>query len=125
MTLALTLTLTLSGFLSAQALPAQSGQPGAPPPAAAAPIVIGPLAAVPPEVATPRPTAAEVTQVNASFGRFIDSDKSDVQPLLKKYESLMRLREQRLNVAATYTQTVQRRGPRHEGFVQRAQQGDI
>jgi beta-glucosidase len=37
----------------------------------------------------------------------------------------MRLREQRLNVAATYTQTVQRRGARHEGFVQRAQQGGI
>jgi lysophospholipase L1-like esterase len=37
----------------------------------------------------------------------------------------MLLREQRLNVAATYTQTVQRRGPRHEGFVQRAEQGGI
>jgi beta-glucosidase len=35
------------------------------------------------------------------------------------------LQRQRLNVAATYTQTLQRRGVRHEGFVQRAQQGGI
>lgn len=123
--LALLLALTLSGSASAQAPAAQTGQPGAPPPAAAAPIVIGPSAPVPPEVAIPRPTAAEVAQVNALFGRFIDSDKSDTQPLLKKYESLMWLKEQRLNVAATYTQTVQRRLPRHDGFVQRAQQGGI
>jgi lysophospholipase L1-like esterase len=101
--------------------------PAGPPPAAAAvaPPVIGPSAPVPPEVAIPRPTANEVTQVNAVFQRFIDSDGSPAQPLMKKYESLMLLREQRLNVAATYTQTVQRRGPRHEGFVQRAQQGGI
>jgi beta-glucosidase len=100
---------------------AQAGRGGPPP----APVVIGPPAPVPPEVAIPRPTAAEVAQVNAVFQRFIAADKSDTQPLLKKYESLMLLREQRLNVAATYTQTVQRRGPRHEGFVQRAQQGGI
>jgi lysophospholipase L1-like esterase len=97
------------------------GRGGAPP----LPVVIGPSAPVPPEVAIPRPTAEEVTQVNAVFQRFVDADKSAAQPLLKKYEPLMLLREQRLNVAATYTQTVQRRGPRHEGFVQRAQQGGI
>jgi (4-O-methyl)-D-glucuronate---lignin esterase len=102
--------------------PGRQGGPGGPPPA---PIVIGPPAPVPPEVAIPRPTAAEVSQVNAEFERFIDTNKSEAAPLLKKYESLMRLREQRLNVAATYTQTLQRRLPRHEGFVQRAQQGGI
>jgi lysophospholipase L1-like esterase len=105
--------------------PAQAQAPGGPPPAAALPIVIGPPAPVPAEVAFPRPTAADVDKVNAAFERFIATDKSDAQPLLRKYESLMLLREQRLNVAATYTQTVQRRGPRHEGFVQRAQQGGI
>jgi lysophospholipase L1-like esterase len=63
--------------------------------------------------------------VNAEFQRFVDADKSAAQPLLKKYEPLMLLQRQRLNVAATYTQTVQRRGPRHEGFVQRAQEGGI
>ena len=96
--------------------------PQGPPPG---PMVIGPSAPVPPEVAIPRPTAAEVAQVNAAFERFIDTDKSGTQPLLKKYESIMRLREQRLNIAATYTQTGQRRTSRHEGFVQRAQQGGI
>ena len=126
MVLAPALAALLGTALQAQA-PAgpprapQGGRGGLPP----APIVIGPSAPVPPEVAIPRPTADEVAQVNAEFERFIDGDKSPAQPLLKKYESLMLLREQRLNVAATYTQTVQRRGPRHEGFVQRAQQGGI
>jgi lysophospholipase L1-like esterase len=35
------------------------------------------------------------------------------------------LHPQRLNVAATYTQTQQRMGPRHEGFVDTARKGDI
>ena len=103
--------------------PAQA--PAAVVPAAAAPIVIGPSAPVPAEVAIPRPSAAEVGQVNVALQQFVDSDKSPTQPLLKKYEPLFLIREQRLNVAATYTQTVQRRGPRHEGFAQRAQQGNI
>ena len=124
---ALVFTAALApGALYAQAPagppPTAQGIPGGAPPA---PVVIGPPAPVPPEIAIPRPTAAEVVQVNAEFQRFVDEDKSAAQPLLKKYESLMRLREQRLNVAATYTQTLQRRGPRHEGFVQRAQQGGI
>jgi len=100
---------------------AQGGRGGAPPP----PVVIGPSAPVPPEVAIPRPTADEVAQVNVEFQRFVEDNKSAAQPLLKKYESLMLLREQRLNVAATYTRTVQRRLPRHDEFVQRAQQGGI
>ncbi|HEY2431762.1 MAG TPA: GDSL-type esterase/lipase family protein [Vicinamibacterales bacterium] len=124
--LLLTAALVQGGSLYAQppsaSPPAVPAGPGGPPPA---PVVIGPPAPVPPEVAIPRPTAAEVSQVNAEFQRFIDADASAAQPLLKKYEPLMLLREQRLNVAATYTQTVQRRGPRHEGFVQRAQQGGI
>src|SRR5215831_14061953 len=106
--------LLYGGTLYAQppAGPPATGQggPGGPPPA---------------PVAIPRPTRTEVDQVNAAFERFIAGETSGAQPLLKKYEPLMRLREQRLNVAATYTQTVQRRGGRHEGFVQRAQQGGI
>ena len=35
------------------------------------------------------------------------------------------LQPPRLNVAATFTQTVQRQGPRHEGFVEIAKQGNI
>jgi len=90
-----------------------------------APVVIGPPAPVPPEVAIPRPTQAEQEQVNAALKRFVDSDKSSLQPLLKKFEPLMLLQPARLNVAATFTQTNQRMGPRHEGFVATAKQGNI
>ena len=92
---------------------------------AAAPVVIGPSAPVPPQVAIPRPTPAELTQVNQALERLINSDTSATQPLLKKYQSLMMLQPPRLNVAATYTQTAQRQGPRHEGFVEIARQGNI
>src|SRR5262249_9756777 len=53
------------------------------------------------------------------------SDKSSTKPLLQKFEPLMLLQPPRLNVAATYTQTVQRMGPRHEGFVETAKRGNI
>src|SRR5579871_2209839 len=89
------------------------------------PIVIGPPAPVPPEVAIPHPTPAELTKVNEAVKKWIDSDKSSTKPLLKKFESLLMLQPPRLNVAATYTQTVQRMGPRHEGFVEIAKKGDI
>lgn len=89
------------------------------------PIVIGPPAPVPPEVAIPRPTPAELAEVNGAVKRFIDADRSQVKPLLQKFESLLMLQPPRLNVAATYTQTAQRRGPRHEGFVEIAKQGSI
>jgi lysophospholipase L1-like esterase len=90
-----------------------------------APVVIGPPAPVPPEVAIPRPTPAELEQVNAALKRFIDADQSAAQPLLKKFEPLMLLQKPRLNVAATFTQTNQRMGPRHEGFVATAKAGNI
>jgi lysophospholipase L1-like esterase len=88
-------------------------------------VQIGPPAPVPAEVAIPRPTLAEIDQVNAALKKLVDSDKSTAQPLLKKYESLMLLQPPRLNTAATITQTTQRMGPRHEGFVATAQQGNI
>jgi len=87
--------------------------------------VIGPPAPVPPQVAIPRPTPAELEQVNAALKRFVDGDKSSTQPLLKKFEPLMLLQPPRMNVAATFTQTNQRMGPRHEGFVEIAKQGNI
>jgi lysophospholipase L1-like esterase len=98
---------------------------GAPGQGRGGPVVIGPPAPVPPEVAIPRPTPAELAEVNAAVKRFIDTDRSPVKPLLAKFESLLMLQPARLNVAATYTQTVQRRGPRHEGFVELARQGNI
>jgi lysophospholipase L1-like esterase len=86
-------------------------------------IVIGPPAPVPPEVR--RPTAAEVDQINGALQRFIDTDTSAAKPLLKKFDYLLMLKPPRLNVTATYTQTQQRMGPRHEGFVEIAKKGNI
>ena len=57
---------------------------------------IGPAAPVPPQVAIPRPTAAELAQVNQPVKMRIDSDQSG----------------QSLNVATAYKQTPQRIGAR-------------
>jgi lysophospholipase L1-like esterase len=89
------------------------------------PVVIGPPAPVPPEVTIPRPTGTELAQVNDAVKKFIDGDTSPAKPLLKKFESLLMLQPPRLNAAATFTQTVQRQGPRHEAFVEVAKQGNI
>jgi len=62
--------------------------------------------------------------VNRALTTWIASDKSADQGLLKKFESLMLLQPPKLNVAATYTQTL-RVGPRHDGFVELAKKGDI
>jgi len=121
----LALSLTFAIGLSVAAL-AQAPAPGTPGGGRGgfAPVQIGPPAPVPSEVAILRPTPAELEQANAALKRLIDSDKSSAQPLLKKFESLM-LQPPRLNTAATFTQTQQRRGSRHEGFVATAQQGNI
>jgi lysophospholipase L1-like esterase len=115
-------TICLSSSIHAQNAPATPapGRGGG-----GAPVVIGPPAPVPPEVAIPRPTPAELAEVNAAVEKFIDNDTSATKPLLKKFEPLLLLQKPRLNVAATYTQTVQRQGPRHEGFVEIAKRGDI
>jgi len=90
-----------------------------------APVVIGPSAPVPPEVAIPRPAPEELTQVNDALAKWIASDKSSTKPLLQKFQPLMMLQPPRLNVAATYTQTQQRMGPRHLGFVENERKGNI
>ena len=89
------------------------------------PVQIGPPAPVPAEVAMLRPTAAELAQINDALTRFISSGMSGASALLKQYESLLMLQPPRLNTAATFTQTVQRMGPRHEGFVEIARKGNI
>jgi lysophospholipase L1-like esterase len=86
-------------------------------------VIIGPSAPVPPEVAAP--TAAEVEQLNAALRQLIAADRTASQALLKKYESLLLLPPWRPNTAATFTQTTQRMGPRHEGFVEMARAGNI
>jgi lysophospholipase L1-like esterase len=83
------------------------------------------MAPVPPEVAIPLPTPTELATVNQEVKKLIGSDKSAAKPLLTKFESLLMLEPPRLNVAATYTQSTQRVGARHEGFVETAKQGNI
>jgi lysophospholipase L1-like esterase len=117
--LALIVTLASAGLALAQPPGPGGGRGGF------APVVIGPPAPVPPEVTIPRPTQAELDQVNAAVKKFVDGDKSAVQPLLKKFEPLMLLQPARQNNAATFTQTNQRMGSRHEGFVATAKQGNI
>ena len=89
------------------------------------PVVIGPSAPVPPEVAMLRPDPAELAQINDALQKFIATDQSAASAALKKYASLLMLQAPRLNTAATFTQTTQRMGPRHEGFVEIAKAGNI
>lgn len=114
----------LSSHLYAQAPAPPANQPG-PGRANFPPVVIGPPAPVPPEVAIARPTPAELAQVNAAVTQWIAAEQSSVKPLLQKFESQLKLQPPRLNVAATYTQTVQRMGPRHLAFVETAAKGNI
>ena len=72
-----------------------------------------------------RPTDGELAQINDALKAFIGANASPAAPLLKKYEPLLMLQAPRLNTAATFTQTVQRMGPRHEGFAEIARQGNI
>ena len=121
---AIALVLTTSWTFAVRAQPAAApatqqarSRPG--------PVRIGPPAPVPPEVAIPRPSAEERTQINDALKHFVETDASPAQPLLKKYESIIMVEPPTLNTAATYTQTPQRMGPRHEGFVEQAKKGDI
>ena len=116
---AASIAVTCTTATGQTAAPAGGGRSAYPP------VRIGPLAPVPPAVAMLRPSADELTEINAALKRFISSDKSQSAPALKKYESLILLQPPRLNTAATFTQTVQRMGPRHEGFVATAKAGNI
>ncbi len=80
----------------------------------------GPSAPVPPQVAIPRPTPAELAQINTTLDAFSASN-----PLLKKYPAIITVTPPRaVNVAATYTATGVR-NPRHQAFVDIAKKGDI
>jgi hypothetical protein len=86
--------LVLTGIALAQVAPPAANAPGAaqgPGRAGFAPVVIGPSAPVPQEVAIPRPTPEELAQVNKSVMQWIASDKSPAKPLLQKFESLLML----------------------------------
>ena len=118
-------SLALAGISFAQAPPQAAAPGGGPGRGAVAPVITGPSAPVPPEVAIPRPTPDELLQVNAALTKMIAADTTAVKPLLQKFQPLMLLQPPKLNVAATYTQTQQRMGPRHEGFVETAKKGNI
>src|SRR5689334_20806927 len=90
-----------------------------------APVITGPSAPVPPEVAIQRPTPAEVTQINDAMATWISSDQSAAKPLLVRFQPQLMFQAPRLNVAATFTQTQQRMGDRHLGFVETASKGNI
>src|SRR6187399_2771369 len=99
--------------------------PAGGPQAARGPVVIGPSAPVPPEVAMLRPDAGEVAQINDALKAFVATNNTPAAELLKKYATPLPLQVPRLNTAATFTQTTQRMGPRHEGFVEIAKAGNI
>jgi lysophospholipase L1-like esterase len=86
---------------------------------------VGPPSPVPPEVAIPRPTSEEVEKINTELKRFIDTNKSPIKDLLKKYESLLKVQVPRANSAIAPTQTFVRTTERHEGFVEIAKKGDF
>jgi lysophospholipase L1-like esterase len=117
--------LAFVGYVLAQGGPPASGvTPNAARPPLP-PVVIGPPAPVPPEVAIPRPTPEELARVNDAVTKWIAADKSPDKTLLQKYQSLLMLQPPRSNVAATFTQTTLRMGPRHLGFVETASKGNI
>ncbi len=121
-------SLVLTGLAFAQVAPPPANAPAAaqgPGRGALPQVVIGPPAPVPPEVAIQRPTPEELEQVNSAVKQWIASDKSPAKPLLQRFGSQLMLQPPRPNNAATYTQTVQRMGPRHLGFVETASKGNI
>src|SRR6266567_8351178 len=69
--------LAVAGLALAQVTPPGNapGRGPAPGRGGFVPIIIGPPAPVPAEVAIPRPTAAELAQVNQAMKKWIDSDQ--------------------------------------------------
>ena len=82
----------------------------------------GPPQPVPPQVAIPRPTAAEVAQMNEALTRMMNADTSAAKPLLDKYRALTTVQVPRDNSAI---RPVPRNAARHESFVELAKKGEI
>jgi beta-glucosidase len=95
---------------------------GAPAGGARGPVVAGPPQPVPPEVAIPRPTAAEVAQMNEEIAKMINANKSANKPLLEKYRSLTVVQMPRDNSAI---RPVPRNAAKHDSYVELAKKGDI
>jgi lysophospholipase L1-like esterase len=85
-------------------------------------VVAGPPQPVPPEVAIPRPTAAEVAQMNEEITRMINANNSPTKPLLTKYKALTVVSVPRDNSAI---RPVPRNAAKHDAYVELAKKGDI
>lgn len=85
------------------------------------PLVQGPPAPVPPEVAMARPTPAEIDRMNAGLKRFIET--SPDKELFEKYESLVTLQMPRENTAVRPSGNP--RNSQHQAFVNTAATGDF
>jgi len=81
----------------------------------------GPPAPVPPEVAIPRPSADEITRMNADLKQFIAT--STDKELLQKWESLISVQMPRDNPCIRPTGSPQ--NPRHQSFLNIATNGDF
>ncbi len=79
---------------------------------------------MPAEVAIPRPTADELSKINADLRQFIDTNSSPDKELLKKYENLINVQMPRVNSAIIPTGGGVR-APRHQAFVDTAKTGDF
>jgi len=85
----------------------------------------GPPATVPAEVAIPRPSADEITRMNAELKRVIDADTAPEKALLQKYQSLLTIQAPRVNSAIVASQSMVRTTQRHDGFVNTAKTGNF
>ena len=81
----------------------------------------GPPAPVPPEVAMQRPTADEISRMNAALKKFIET--SPDRDLLQKFQSLVTVQVPRVNPCIRPAPGV--RMGRHQAFVDTATNGDF
>jgi len=106
----------------AAVLPGGQAPGGAPRGGGRGAVQAGPPQPVPPAVAIPRPTAAEVAQMNDEITRMINANTSSAKALLDKYRPLTVVQVPRDNSAI---RPVPRAANRHDSFVELAKKGDI
>ena len=106
----------------AAVVPGGQGAGGAPRGGGRGAVPAGPPQPVPPAVAIPRPTAAEVAQMNDEITRMINGNTSSAKALLDKYRPLTVVQVPRDNSAI---RPVPLNAARHDSFVELAKKGDI
>src|SRR5262245_13343656 len=83
-----------------------------------------PAAPVPPEVAIPRPSAAEIEQVEESLKKYLETMDSATKAILARFPELVAVRPPRENTAIIPS-LAQFFRAKHADNVKQAQQGDI